>query len=197
MAARIPPSVIDEINRKTDILEVIGQYVKLSPKGNNWWGLCPFHSEKTPSFSVNPESNLYFCFGCQKGGSVFQFLMETDSLSFPEAVRALADKAGVAIPDGDWNVADDSFRQKKALEELYRRVSGTFHWLLLNHPHATVAREYLEARGILPETRDAFLLGWAPDDGYWLYRFLRERDFSPEFLAQSGLFVRKNPRSCN
>jgi DNA primase len=94
MPGRIPEGVIDAIREKIDILDLVGSYVNLSRKGDRWWGLCPFHSEKTPSFSVSPDKNLYHCFGCQKGGGVIQFLMDMESLTFPEATRQLAEKSG-------------------------------------------------------------------------------------------------------
>ncbi|OQX28498.1 MAG: DNA primase [Spirochaeta sp. LUC14_002_19_P3] len=190
MKGRIPESVIEEIHQRINIVDVVSSYVNLTYKGGRWWGLCPFHSEKTPSFTVNQENNLYYCFGCQKGGNAINFLMETESLSFIEAVRRLAEKAGIEI---SYTESDRSrINTKKVLEELYFKVSVTFHWLLLNHPGAAEAREYLKLRGISEDTRDAFQLGWAPADGEWLYDFLVNKKYSPEFLATSGLFSRKS-----
>jgi len=192
MAGRIPDSVIDDIGRRIDIVGLVGTYVHLTRKGDRWWGLCPFHSEKTPSFSVSPENNLFYCFGCQKGGGAFQFLMEMEALSFPEAVRKLAERAGVDVPE---EPGDEVRRDvRKTLGELYRRVSLTFRWLLLNHPDAADAREYLASRGIDGPTSEAYRLGWAPRDGEWLYGFLMDKRYSPEFLAESGLFSGRSPQ---
>jgi len=188
---RIPDSIIDEISRRTDILDIVGSHVVLSRKGDRWWGLCPFHNEKTPSFSVSPDTNLFYCFGCQKGGSVLQFVMEMEALSFPETVAKLAEKAGIALPQddaarrGDW---------RRSLENLYGRVSTTFRWLLLHRPEAEHARRYLNERGIADETTDFYRIGWAPSDGEWLYRFLLKKKYSPEFLSESGLFSSKSPK---
>lgn len=192
MAGRIPENVIDDISRRIDILDIVGTYVNLSHKGNKWWGLCPFHTEKTPSFSVSPDTNLYYCFGCQKGGGVYQFLMEMESLSFPEAVRQLAEKAGVEIPEEEGG--KERRDNRRALEDLYKRVSSTFRWLILNHSDAEHAREYLKDRGINNETADYYGIGWAPSEGEWLYNFLLKKNYSPGFLAESGLFSRKSPK---
>jgi len=194
MPGRIPEGVIDAIREKIDILDLVGSYVNLSRKGDRWWGLCPFHSEKTPSFSVSPDKNLYHCFGCQKGGGVIQFLMDMESLTFPEATRQLAEKAGIEIPDSEGD--EKRIDNRRVLEDLYIRVSKTFRWLLLNHPDAQNARDYISARGISDEIAERFKLGWAPGDGEWLYNFLSKKNYSPEFLAETGLFSRKSPRWC-
>jgi len=192
MSGRIPENVVDEVSRRTDILDVVGNYVTLSRKGANWWGLCPFHNEKTPSFSVSPEKNIFYCFGCHKGGGAYQFLMEMESLNFPEAVRRLAEKAGVEIPEEE---GQEGYRDnRRALEDLYNRVSHTFRWLFSNHSDASHARDYLQSRGINEETAELYQIGWAPDDGEWLYDFLIKKKYSPDFLATSGLFSRKSPR---
>jgi len=192
MAGLIPENVIDEVNRKTDILDLVGSYVTLTRKGDRWWGLCPFHNEKTPSFSVVPEKNIFYCFGCHKGGGSFNFLMEMESLSYPEAIRHLAEKAGVEIPeDRGGEVYRDN---RKALEDLYKRVAHTFRWLFIHHENASHAREYLKKRGINEETAEYYQIGWAPGEGEWLYDFLLKKKYSPAFLADSGLFSKKSPR---
>ena len=192
MTGRIPDSVITEVLNATDIVDVVGSHVKLLRKGAQWWGLCPFHSEKTPSFSVSQDKNLYYCFGCGKGGSVINFLMEIDNASFPETVKGLAERAGVPIPDTDFDRGPGV--KVKALEELYNLVSKTFQWLFNNRPDASDARTYIESRGISRETCEAFHVGWAPPDGKWLYNFLIGRSYSPELLAVSGLFSSRSPK---
>ena len=148
------------------------------------WGLCPFHSEKTPSFTVDPDKSVFYCFGCHKGGSLFTFVMEMEKLSFVEAVKLLAEKAGVQIEMAE----EEDGKRRQAYLELYRRVSGTFHHLLMHHPEGGRARSYLKSRGLEQETWDAFKLGYAPGDRKWLYDFLREKKFSDDFLKASGLF---------
>jgi DNA primase len=162
---------------------LVSEYVHLEKKGGRLWGLCPFHSEKTPSFTVDPEKSVFYCFGCHKGGSLFTFVMEMEKLSFVEAVKLLAEKAGVQI-----EVEEGDSKRRKAYLELYRRVCGTFQHLLMNHAEGARARSYLQSRGLNPETWSAFKLGYAPSDRSWLYKFLREKKFSEEFLKDSGLF---------
>jgi len=161
----------------------VSEYVHLEKKGGRLWGLCPFHSEKTPSFTVDPDKSVFYCFGCHKGGSIFTFIMEMEKLSFVEAVKLLAEKAGVQI-----EVEEGDSKRREAYLELYRRVSGTFQHLLLNHAEGSRARSYLESRGFEQESWSAFKLGYAPADRTWLYKFLREKKFSDEFLRASGLF---------
>ncbi len=192
---RIPESVIEEIQEKVDFLEIVGEYTSLSRKGGRYWGCCPFHNEKTPSFSVIPDRNMYYCFGCHKGGGFFQFIMDVESLTFPEAVRFIAEKKGIAIPE-DTGQTEDFSSLKGAMKELYNRVSGSFHYILMNNPKAAGARQYLANRGIHEETIEKFQLGYAPADSFWLHGFLKSRNYSDQFLLESGLFTRKNPRRC-
>lgn len=193
---RIPDSSIEEIERKIDIVQVVSRYVQLQQRGQRYLGLCPFHAEKTPSFSVSPERNAFYCFGCRKGGSVFTFLMEIDGLSFPEAVEQLAEEAGVVLPrrSGESEEHDEAAKRTAALKDLYRRVAGSFHHILANSPKASEARDYLERRSVTPQLRELYGIGYAPDSPNWLFQFLRGKGYSPEFLAQTGLFTRKNPQ---
>lgn len=188
---RIPDSVVEEVSRRTDIVEVVSRYVTLKKSGSRYIGLCPFHTEKTPSFSVNPEMGAYYCFGCHRGGSVFTFLMEIEGLSFPEAVKQLAEKVGVEVAS---EADDQQSRQRRALEELYGRVAGTFAYFLLENEAGRRALDELQRRGISRETTENFGLGFAPDDPFWLYGFLRSKGYSPSFLRDSGLFTRANER---
>jgi len=193
MPGTVPQSLIDEISLRADILPLVGTYVNLSRKGNRWWGLCPFHTEKTPSFSVNPDSNLYYCFGCQKGGNVFQFLMEIEGLSFPESLSLLAERVGIELPSTRLgSKSDHNFRA--AFEELYEKVANKFRGLLQNSPEAVHARNYLSKRKVDEETAEVYKIGWAPSDGEWLYDYLLNKNYSPEFLADSGLFSLKSPK---
>ena len=188
---RIPESVINEISSRLNFAEVVGAYVRLELRGNRYWGLCPFHNEKTPSFTLLPDQKGFHCFGCQKGGSMFSFVQEIENVSFPEAVEILAEKAGVEIPKGPESGQD---RKKNTLLELYRRVSGSFQYILKNSDSAEAARKYLSGRGVDEEIQDAFQIGYAHADRYWLHKFLLEKNYSADFLAESGLFSRRYPQ---
>lgn len=192
---KIPEQIIEEIASRADIVAVVGEYVTLQKRGNRFWGLCPFHTEKTGSFTVSPERDSYYCFGCKKGGSIFNFLMEMEKLSFPEAVEVLGKRTGVAVPSrdgGDSPADDEKSRRRDALIELYRRLSGSFHHLLVDSEKGRRGLDYLLRRGLNRETIDRFEIGYAPADPYWLHRFLKAKGYSPEFLAESGLFTRRS-----
>ncbi len=183
---RIPESTLSEIQNRLDIAEVVGEYVSLQRRGGRYWGLCPFHQEKSPSFTVTPEKGVYYCFGCHKGGGLFQFVMEVEKLEWRDAVELLAKKAGIEIPQGD---AGGEGAKRGALLDLNKRIAGSFHWLLCEGQQAETARKYLASRGVTKETIDSFQLGYAPPEREWLHRFLLEKSYSEEFLAQTGLFT--------
>jgi len=188
---RIPDSVIEEVARRTDIVELVGGYVTLKPSGARYMGLCPFHSEKTPSFSVNPEMGAFYCFGCHKGGSVFNFVMEIEGLTFPESVKLLADRAGVEFsPEED----SDASRRRSALLELYSRVAGSFEYVLRESESAAEVRQLLADRGISEESINEFAIGYSPADPYWLHAFLTKKQYSADFLKGCGLFTRANDK---
>ncbi len=187
---RIPKNTIDEISDKSDIVEVVSDYVRLERRGSRYVGLCPFHSEKTPSFSVSPENNLFYCFGCHKGGNVFTFVMEIEHLSFVEAAKHLAEKAGVHL---DLTQQGEGSRETDALEELYERTAKMFHYFFASTEEGERARRYTEERAIDRQTAELFGFGFSPTDRKWLYRFLRKKNYSAEFLARSGLFSRRYP----
>ncbi|MDX9826862.1 MAG: DNA primase, partial [Spirochaetia bacterium] len=181
-----------EVLDKTNYIAVYQEKLRLNKKGGKWWGLCPFHAEKTPSFSVDAERGLFYCFGCQKGGSLIDFLMETDKLNFIEAVEELAEKAHVPLPKEDLR-SDSSESERIQLYSLYDKLATAFHWVLRNHKDAAKAREILNRRAVSDDLADTFRLGYAPADKTWLYRFLQSKGFSREFLARSGLFSGRNP----
>jgi DNA primase len=184
---KVPKQVIEEIERKADIVDIVGSYVSLTRRGSRYWGLSPFTNERTPSFSVSPDKGLYYCFSSQKGGSVFTFIMEMEGLTFPEAAEFLAERLGIEYTTDS---AASSQEQKKvhALKELYKRVSGSFRYIITEKESAAEAREYLAGRGISPATQELFQVGYAPAKPQWLYDFLRKKDYSEAFLAESGLF---------
>ncbi|HEC61629.1 MAG TPA: DNA primase [bacterium] len=180
----IPDHTLAEITDRLDMVDVVSGYVTLKRRGNRYWGLCPFHTEKTPSFSITPDKSVYYCFGCHQGGSLYTFIMETEKLDFVEAVRFLARLAGIEL---ELEQRDSSRRD--AYLELYRRVSGSLHFLLSSHARATAARNYLMSRGVSQDTLNCFQLGYAPSDGRWLFDFLIEKSYSREFLLDCGLFL--------
>ena len=191
---------IDEIQNRLDPLAIVGEYVRLEQRGGSYWGLCPFHNEKTPSFSLNPERKSYYCFGCHAGGGIINFVRDIEGLSFPDALLHLAKKTGVRLEyersGGVEERRDDSLeRAKDELAELYRRVAGSFHHILSETEEGRRAREYLRARGIRDESVARFRLGYAPSDRFWLYKFLTKKGYSAEFLAKSALFSRNYPQS--
>ena len=173
-----------EILSRLDITQVVGEYVGLRKRGGRLWGLCPFHTEKTPSFTVNPDKGIFYCFGCHKGGDLFTFVMEIEKIDFREALRVLAEKAGVELQER----AGSGDGAREALLELNRRVAGTFQWFLKEKAEAAGAREYLRGRGFGQEILERFGLGYAPMAGRWLGRFLLGKGYSVEFLARTGLF---------
>ena len=190
---KIPDEKIQEITDAIDIVEVIGQHVTLKRYGNVYKGLCPFHNEKTPSFNVNPEKKFFYCFGCNKGGSVFRFLMDIEGITFREAAEKMAEKGGVALVLNHDNAALDD--KSRALRELYTKVAGAFHYLLNQESEtARKGRDYLKVRGISPEMQKLFMLGWAPEERQWLYNFLIKKNFSASFLKDTHLFSDKYPR---
>ncbi|GHV54285.1 DNA primase [Spirochaetia bacterium] len=194
----IAKATIQEVNDKLDAVAVVEEYVRLEKKGGRYWGCCPFHNEKTPSFTVDPDKKMYHCFGCGQGGGIINFIMEMDKLSFPEAIETLAKKMGIEIirESGGVEVRDpEQNTRKEELAELYRRVTVTFHHFLMENPQGSAAKRYIISRGITQEMIDKFRLGFAPADRLWLFNFLSQKGYSPQFLAGSGLFSDKYPRS--
>jgi DNA primase len=182
---RIPPEKIDEIRSAADIVDVIGASVKLRKRGKNYLGLCPFHTEKTPSFNVSQERQMYHCFGCGVGGNVITFVMEFEKLSFVEAVRSLADRLGIALPV---TASDqDAASEQEQLYQLMRLAGKFFHAALTESAEGKPALEYLRQRGFTPETITAFGLGYAPHSWDALVKHATENGFTTEQLEKAGL----------
>ena len=194
---RIAQSTIQELHERLDAVAVVGDYVRLEQRGERYVGLCPFHHEKTPSFMVNPDAKLYYCFGCGKGGTVLNFVMEMDTLSFPEAVELLAKRFAIPIvyEGGSYHDTESQHNDKRLSEitELYSRVAKTFHYFLTAHSEGRVALRYLADRKISREMLEKFRLGYAPAERSWLFPFLTKKGYSQDFLANSGLFAEKYP----
>lgn len=185
--ARYSEAVIESIKNRLTVSDVVSQYVQLNRSGGRFWGLCPFHHEKTPSFTVVDEGGFYKCFGCGKGGSIFDFVMEMEHVTFPEAVEILAKKAGIELQEETASQREE-YKKQKAIQELYERILKSFHHILLNNPSAEQARQYLEKRKVSSQTIENFQLGYAPDSQEWLYNFLKKNNYSDEILKESGLF---------
>jgi DNA primase len=186
-----PGSVAERVKQQADIVRVVGEYVRLKKSGQNFTGLCPFHQEKTPSFAVHPGKQIYHCFGCGAGGDVFKFVMEMDKVSFPEAIRAVAEKCGIPMPE--WRgrggpQAQQATQQRRLLVEMHKAATAFFAHQL-ETPEGLAAKAYLEDRGLKPATMARFGLGWAPSTGEALVRHLRSK-FPPVLLDLSGLASR-------
>lgn len=188
----IPEEIIERIKENTDIVDVVQEKVNLKRTGSNFTGLCPFHSEKTPSFSVSRQKGIYKCFGCGEGGNVFTFLMKTQNLSFDEAVRLLASRAGIEIPEE--NREDTEGRQARETLENINRVAARFYFDQLRQSAA--ARDYFLRRGITQETMTRFGLGFAPDSWDSLYRHLQKNKFSEADIKSSGLMSGMDRDKC-
>jgi DNA primase len=190
---RYPQTFIDDLKRQADIVRVVQDYVQLKKKGANWMACCPFHKEKTASFSVSPAKEIFYCFGCHKGGSVFNFVMEMERVSFPEAIKLVAEKSGVPVP----KLVDDSrFEAKRQLaDEVVELNEWALEWWeqqLESSGEARIARDYLLRREITDETRKTFHLGYAPDSWDALSIYLRQKGASQEQIDRSGLVVKKD-----
>lgn len=192
MGARIPEGVIDEIAARARIVEIVGDYVRLTRRGNRFLGLCPFHSEKTPSFHVNAERNLYHCFGCGASGNVYGFLMRHDGLSFPEAVRKVAERVGVVIPEGEQET--EASRALRAERELYfeaTTLAQRYFRAVMTSGRHDAPFAYLRERGIDDETAEAFGIGYAPAQWSSLVDALGKRGVSMPVLEKAGLAMRR------
>src|SRR5688572_24042651 len=215
----ISPKTISAIRERVEIVSIIAETVKLTRKGRSYTGLCPFHREKTPSFSVNPEKGFFYCFGCKEKGTAFDFLMKVEGLSFPEAARRLADHAGIEIEetatDGERREADAA---RRAIDDLYAANQLAAHWFerqMREHPNAQLAWDELRRRGLAPNegpgaapagavaeetleprVRDAlqaFRIGYAPASWDGLTQFFAQQGVSPVVATKVGLIApRKN-----
>ena len=183
-----PPAFLDELIAKNPIEDVVGQYVRLSKKGGNLFGLCPFHGEKTPSFSVAPGKQIYYCFGCHKGGGVINFIMEIENLSYPDAVRFLAKRAGMEVPEDD--AYQSRYRQQERLWKLCRDAARFFHSQLME-PDGAQARAFLAGRGLTGATVTRFGLGFAPDAWSSLTDRMLHMGYTRQELVDAGLAVQK------
>lgn len=179
----IPREQIEEILEKNDIVDVISEYVDLKRRGSSFLGRCPFHSEKTPSFSVSREKNIFHCFGCHEHGNVIGFIMKYENVSFVEAVKILADRVGITLNDEKKPYNDTKDRLKEI-----NRLAGIYYYKKLRSEEGRYAYEYLKKRKLSNDTMNRFGIGYAPKSSDSLYRYLKEKDYSDDILKKSGLF---------
>ena len=182
-----PEELVEEIRNRSDIISVIGSYIKLQKKGSNHMGLCPFHNEKTPSFSVSPSKQMYHCFGCGASGNVFTFLMEYENYTFVEALKFLAERAGVALPEQEYSEeAKKKADLRTRLLEVNKQAAKYFYYQLKSN-RGQAAYKYLTGRGLTEDTIKKFGLGYSNKFSDDLYQYLKNLNYEDEFLKQSGL----------
>lgn len=183
-----PDDVIEEVRTRNDIVDIIGQYVNLKKKGANYFGLCPFHNEKSPSFSVSPGKQMYYCFGCGAGGNVITFVMEYENYSFVEAVKMLADRAGITLPEVEYSKeAKAAADLKNTLLEINRLAANYFYYSL-KQPTGKIGYDYLKRRQLTDEMIKRFGLGFANKTSNDLYKYMRSKGYSDVILKETGLF---------
>ena len=185
---RYSDDIIEEVRMKNDIVDVISQYVKLTRKGSSYFGLCPFHNEKTPSFSVTPSKQMYYCFGCGAGGNVFTFVMEYENYSFGEALSHLADRAGVQLPKIEYSKEAKAKAEKRSTLLEINKLAAQYFYYQLRRENGRSAYAYLTGRGLSEETIRKFGLGYSDKYSDDLYKYLKGKNYSDELLRESGLF---------
>ena len=185
----IPDNVIDEILTRADIESVVGRYVLLKRSGGNLWGLCPFHAEKTPSFSVNPAKNIFHCFGCGKGGNAIKFIMEIEHLNYPEAIRHLAGLYGVEIPETGYSGDNIKKEEKDRVKDILKEAAKFYYKAFNDENIGKPAREYAAKRGLTKQTLDNFGIGYSPINWTALYDHLKQKGYKDEELLKSGIFA--------
>lgn len=190
-----PDEIIEEIRINNDILSVVGEYVKLERKGKNYFGLCPFHNEKTPSFNIDPSKQLYYCFGCGKGGSVIQFIMDIENLEYIEAVKLLAERARIQLPEGESEEEKQIARRKQEILKV-NVESARFFYEQLNETSNTLVKEYLKKRKVSENIAKKFGLGYSPEEWDAVYRHLKSKGYDDDILFESGLVLKNKNGGC-
>ena len=185
---RYSDDIIEEVRQKNDIVDVVSQYVRLTRRGSTYFGLCPFHNEKTPSFSVTPGKQMYYCFGCGAGGNVYNFIMEYENYTFGEALKHLADRAGVELPKIEYSrEVREKAEQRAELLEINKQAAQYYYYQLRTEG-GKIGYQYLSGRGLSEETMRKFGLGYSDKFGGGLYTYLKSKGYSDERLRESGLF---------
>lgn len=187
---RIPEETIQQVIAATDIVALIGRSVKLRKAGTNFLGLCPFHTERSPSFNVSPSRGTYHCFGCGAGGSAIRFLMEHDGLSFVEAVKRLADAAGIRVEEEVWDAnAEAEAKHRTLLLRANREAAEWFHLLLMKHKLAAPARDYLKSRGINADVAKRWQMGYAPQSTAFYREWMAQKKLPEAAMVEAGIFI--------
>ena len=179
--------LIEEVRSRNDIVDVISGYVRLTKKGSTYFGLCPFHNEKTGSFSVSPNKQMYYCFGCGAGGNVFTFLMQYENFSFPEAMEALAERVGIELPKQEMSAQAKKEADKRQILLEINKAAGKYYYMLLRSEHGKQAYEYFKKRELSDATMQKFGLGYSDKYSDDLYRYLRKLGYDDAILKESGL----------
>ncbi len=179
--------IVEEVRMRNDIVDVISGYVKLQRKGTSYFGLCPFHNEKSPSFSVSPGKQMYYCFGCGAGGNVFTFVMEYENFTFPEALKMLAERAGITLPEQEYSQEERKKRDLKTSVLEVNKMAAKYFYYQLRSEQGVKAMEYLRNRRLSDETMKKFGLGYAGHYSDALYRYLKKQGVSDQLLKESGL----------
>lgn len=182
-----PEELIEEVRTKNDIVDVISGYVRLQKKGSNHWGLCPFHNEKSPSFAVSGNKQMYHCFGCGVSGNVYTFVMSYENYTFPEAVKMLAGRAGVNLPEVEYTEEMRRKENKRARLLEVNKEAAKFFYYQLRSPHGAIGYQYLQKRELTDETMKKFGLGYAGKNGAYLVQYLRQKGFEDELIKEAGL----------
>ncbi len=182
-----PEELIEEVRSKNDIVDVVSGYVRLQKKGGNYWACCPFHGEKTPSFSVSGSRQMYHCFGCGVSGNVYTFVMQYENFSFPEAVKLLAERAGVTLPEVEYSEEQKRKAGKKARLLEINREAAKFFYVQLRSSRGTVGFQYLRKRELSDETMQRFGLGYAGKNGAELVQYLRSKGFEDDLIKEAGV----------
>lgn len=182
-----PEELVEEIRMKNDIVDVVSGYVKLQKKGSNHWGCCPFHNEKTPSFSVSGPKQMYHCFGCGVSGNVYTFIMKYENYTFPEAVKLLADRAGVNLPKIEYSAEAKQRTDRRARLLEVNKEAAKFFYYQLRQPHGEIGYQYLKKRELSDETMHKFGLGYAGKNGAQLVQYLRGKGFEDDLIKEAGL----------
>ena len=185
MALHFSEDYLQELIDKNDIVDYISKSVRLKRAGSTYKGLCPFHKEKTPSFSVSPDKQLFYCFGCGKGGTVINYVMQQENLDFVESVKLLAEKCGMELPQDDYRTNENNLKKRQNIYKI-NSIAGRFFYDRLFEPIGTAAREYIEKRQMVQSTVNRFGLGYAPD-GNVLLKYLREQGFNDDEIVESGV----------
>lgn len=182
-----PEELVEEVRMKNDIVDVVSGYVRLQKKGSSYFGLCPFHNEKSPSFSVSPHKQMYYCFGCGAGGNVFTFVQNYENYSFPEAIKFLADKAGVSLPEIEYSEEAKKKESKRSvLLEINKQAANYFYYQLRTE-HGKIGYRYFQSRKLSEETMKKFALGFANVTSDDLVNYLKSKGFKDELIVEAGL----------